>query len=400
MIKVPNIHRAFLFLTLSFVLNLSFIAQTTKSAGKKREPKHFFNTTGVLDYYNKPDVDLNLKDSNQVSKHLKSYGISQTCLNFLAPIATANWYNNDSSVNSNFHLLLSATAYYLQPKFDGISLHTLAKYGLGLRAIYNTGKKSIFFIETTPFVTQDVTKNAESIPAYRMAGTILWSYSPKPNFNFRLGGTKSFLWGNRYYLPFIGLRFGRLDKLNISVQFPKNISLNIPFSNMVRLSIYSKPQGGLFNFSNHDTIYKISNDKTINFGRYELLTGARLDVVPANWINFYIATGFSTKNYIAFYSSNYNKDNQNNALGEFYFDNPKNTIFLNFGLVIRLGKTKSFINNHNLYEAHDINNSIDPGDNNVNPGNGSISIPKTKNEKTVSGLKPNEVQDLIDIYDF
>lgn len=379
--------------------NFSFFAQNPKPAKKKKEPRHFFSTTGMYDYYNKPEVDLNMRDSNKVSLHLQSYGITQSCFNFYTPLATGNWYNKDSSVNSNFHLLFAATAYYLQPKFKGISQHTLAKYGIGIRAIYNTGKKSIFFIESTPFVTQDITANAQSESTYRMAGTMLWSYSPKPFFNLRLGATKSFLWGNRLYLPFIGFRFGRIDKFNFSVQFPKNISLNIPFSNVVRMSIYTKPQGGLFNFSNTDTLYKKNNDKTINFGRYELLTGARLDVVPARWFNFYIATGFSTRNYVAFYSNTYNKGNKN-ALGEFYGNNPKNTIYLNFGLVFRIGKTKSFINNYNMYEAMDINNTVDPGDGNVNPGNGNIPIPNKKNDKGASRLKPNEIQDLIDIYDF
>ena len=137
---------------LSLLLSGSFIAQTEKPAKKKREPRHFFNTTGVIDYYNKPEVNLNLNDSNDITKHLKTYGISQTCLNFFAPVATANWYNRDSSVNSNFHLLLSATAYYFQPIFKGITVHTLAKYGLGLRAIYNTGKKSIFLLKQHPLL--------------------------------------------------------------------------------------------------------------------------------------------------------------------------------------------------------------------------------------------------------
>jgi hypothetical protein len=153
----------------------------------------------------------------------------------------------------------------------------------------------------------------------------------------------------------------------------------------------------LFNFSNSDSIYKKHNDKAIQFGRYELLTGARLDVVPVKWFNFYIASGFSTRNYVAFYSATYNKDNKNNALGEFYFNNPKNSIFLNFGLTFKLGKTRSFINNKNMYEAMDLNNTIDPGDGNVHPGNGNIPVHE---KKAVSSLKPGEVQDLVDIYDF
>ncbi|MBN8692904.1 MAG: hypothetical protein J0L69_06885 [Bacteroidetes bacterium] len=393
--QIQHTHWMMLFVLMAF--NFSCFSQSTKATKKRREPRHFFNTTGIMDYYNKPEVDLNLKDSNKVSKHLKSYGITQTCLNFYAPVATANWYNKDSSVNSNFHLLLAGTAYYLQPKFKGISQHTLAKYGFGLRMIYNTGKRSIFFVESTPFITQDITKGAQSEATYRMAGTLLWSYSPSKHFNLRLGATKSFLYGNKFWLPFVGLRFGQIDKFNFSVQFPRNASINIPFSQVVRMSIYTKPQGGLFNFSNNDTIYKINNDKTINFGRYELLTGARLDVVPTKWFNFYVATGFSTRNYVAFYSNTHNKNNKN-ALGEFYSNNPRGTIFLNLGLVFRIGRTKSYLNNQNIYEAIDINGTIDPGENNVNPGNGNIVIPNKR--KGSNSLKPTEVQDLIDIYDF
>ncbi len=391
-------------LGLNIGLSYSFYAQdSTKTKQKKiKEPKHFFSNTVFADFYNKPSVDL--KDTSRIGKQLGSYGVAQSCVSFYAPLLTINSFNKDSSVNSNFHLLLAGTAYYLQPIFSGITKHTLAKYGLGVRAIYNTGKKSIFFIESTPFLTQDITPGSAPNGTWRMSGTLLWSYSASKSFNFRLGATKSFLWGNRLYLPFVGIRLGRIDGFNFSAQFPKNVSLNLPVSNVFRLSLYTKPQGGVFNFSNQDTVYdskyykngNILSNKIIQFGRYELLTGLRLDVVPCKWLNFYVSAGFSTKNGIAFYSNSFNKNNKF-RLGDFYANAPQNSGYINCGITIRFGRTKSFYNNQNIMEAHDLNNTIDPGDSNVNPGNGNIIIPKKKAAKS---LKPSEVQDLIDANDF
>lgn len=404
----------FAVLGLCIGLSYSFYAQAdstsfaTKKIKKLREPKHFFNHTIFIDSYYKPPADLmkanGQLDTGRIGKQLGQYSIQQSCISFYSPLVTINKYNRDSSVNSNFHLLLAGTAYYLQPRFSGISEHTLAKYGMGIRAIYNTGKKSIFFIESTPFLTQDITAGSSDKGTWRMSGTLLWSYSPGSKFNFRLGATKSFLWGNRFYLPFVGVRFGRLDRFNFSLQFPKNISLNLAIGNVFRLSLYSKPQGGVFSFSNRDTVYdsryykntNISNDKVIQFGRYELLTGFRMDVVPCKWFSFYASTGFSTRNGVTFYSSGFNK-NRKAQYGDFYAASPKNSVFINLGLVFRIGRTKSYYNNQNLYEAVDLNNTIGVGDGNVNPGNGTIVIPKKKIPKS---LKPSEIQDLIDANDF
>src|SRR5688572_10804508 len=293
-------------LGLNLGLSYSFYAQTdsakVRTTKKVKEPKHFFANTIFLDYYYKPPSDL--RDTSRIGKHLGQYGVAQSCISFYSPLLTINKFNRDSSVNSNFHLLLSGTAYYLQPQFTGISQHTLAKYGLGIRAIYNTGKRSIFFIESSPFLTQDITVGSNDKGTWRMSGTLLWSYSPADFFNFRLGATKSFLWGNRFYLPFVGLRFGKIDGFNFSIQFPRNASLNLPIGNAFRLSLYTKPQGGVFNFSNRDTVYNgnyyknpnIGEEKVIHFGRFEFLTGFRMDVVPCRWFNFYVSTGFTTHN--------------------------------------------------------------------------------------------------------
>ena len=90
----------------------------------------------------------------------------------------------------------------LQPVFSGISQHSLIKAGMGVRFIFNSGKKGVWFIDASPFVTKDVTY--ESKGYFRLASTFVYSHNVSENFNWRVGATKSFLWGNKNYWPFIG----------------------------------------------------------------------------------------------------------------------------------------------------------------------------------------------------
>ena len=48
-----------------------------------------------------------------------------------------------------------------------------------------------------------------------------------------------------------------------------------------------------------------------------------------------------------------------------------------------------------MYNALDINNTVSPGDNNINKGNGDIPLPATK----VKINNPDEVLDLIETQD-
>ncbi|MDP1746711.1 MAG: hypothetical protein Q8L90_14145, partial [Bacteroidota bacterium] len=68
---------------------------------------------------------------------------------------------------------------------------------------------------------------------------------------------------------------------------------------------------------------------------------------------------------------------------------------VNLGFVFRFGKTKSIYNNMQIYDALDINNTIDSGDNGVMRGNGDIPVPATKIQK----INPDEVLDLIETQD-
>jgi hypothetical protein len=369
-------------------------AQASFDSLKIKLPKHYFKTVILLDSYQKNSKDI--KDTSDfINKQLKSYGVRQFIFSLNTPIATIEKPTGDSGITKNTHILLTANYANLQPVFSGIPQHNLVKAGVGLRVIFNSGKKSVWFIDASPFITKDITY--KSNPYYRLASTIVYSYNVNDHFNWRIGATKSFLWGNRLYLPFFGLRFGRLDKTNLSIQFPRCINLNIPVGQKLIFSLYTKPQGGMYNFSNHDSLYYIGNDATFHFTRYEINSGLRADVRVNPWFNFYVALGLSTKNNITFYSEKANKDKPRLPYAKYFYNkNMPSTLFLNFGLVFKFGKTKSYFYNRNIYDAIDLNNTIGDGDNNISNGNTQIpNAPKTVKKN----VNLSSVQDLIDYND-
>jgi len=369
--------------------NAKLLALTHDSLRIIKPAKHYFKTTIYTDFFGTGQRELSGK--NFFSKKLSTYRVNQFTLGFNTPVFTQDFYSKDSTKISNLHLLLTGSYASVAPEFEGIKTkHVLSKTSVGIRAIYNTGKKSIFYVELAPFVTKD--NGYQYTQKSRLATTVLYNCTVNKFFTYRLGYTRSYIFGNRYHLPYIGFRVGKVDGVSFSVQFPRSITFNVPIGRYVRTSFYTKPQGGLYTFANVDTLYYLNNDKTLNFGRYEFLGGLRVDVFPANFFNFYVSAGFTTKNYIGFYSETFNRRNRG-TYRPFYRENIANTIYLNFGLVFKFGKVKSIYNNYNLYDAHDLNNTdMD------NISNGNSQVPAK--HKKIKQVKPSDVQDLIDTQDF
>jgi len=376
-----------LFLLQSVVLR----AQTTPASTIAPLPKHYFNSIISIDGYNKPSVKLDT--SSSLDKRLKNYGVKQLSVAFCLPLVTKDKRGTgaDSNVMANTHLLLTGNFISLQPVFSGIDNHRLVKRGIGLRYIYNTGKKGVWFFDVAPFVTRDVSYTSR---AYRrLASTAVYSHNVSDKFNFRVGLTKSFMWGNRLYLPFLGLRFGALNKTHLSIQFPRNISFNVPVNRHVILGLYTRPQGGMYNFANNDTLYFNANVKTFHFTRYELNTGLRVDVRVGSHFGFFACSGISSRNNITFYSDAVNKSNGLPYRKYFYSASPARTGYLQLGLVVKLGKTRTISNNRNLYDAIDLNSSTG-----TNDGNRQIQV--DGKEKPLKNPNLESIQDLIDYNDF
>jgi hypothetical protein len=378
------------FLLISFVLfHTKLLALNNDSLKLIKPARHYFKTTIYTDFYGTGNRDLSGKTF--VSDKLKAYRVNQFTLGFNAPVFTQDFYGKDSTRISNLHFLLTGSYASVSPEFTGINTnHRLSKTSIGMRAIFNTGRKSIFYVELTPFMTQD--NGYSYTQKYRFATTVLYNCTVNKYFSFRLGFTRSFIFGNRRRLPYIGFRVGKMDGVNFSVQFPRSITFNVPVGKYVKTSLYTKPLGGLYSFANVDSLYYLNNDKSINFGRYEFIGGLRVDVLPANFFNFYVSAGFTTQNYIGFYSETFNRRNKG-TLNSFYSEKINNSVYVNFGLVFKFGRVKSIYNNYNLYDAQDLNNKDAD-----NISNGNSQIPAKA--KKIRNVKPSDVQDLIDTEDF
>jgi hypothetical protein len=381
-------------ISIIFLFKTQIRSQAAFDSLKIKLPKHYFKTVIIVDGYRKANQNL-IDTSDFVGRRLKSYGVKQFNASFYTPIYTETTEIKEKGITKNTHVLLTGNFMLLQPLFSGISQHNLIKAGMGLRVIFNSGKKGVWFVDASPFITKDITYTSKGY--IRMASTIVYSHNVNENFNWRIGATKSFLWGNKYYWPFVGFRVGKLDKVNLSVQFPRSINLNVPVGPKLSLSAYTRPQGGMYNFSNHDSLYYISNDATFHYTRYELNTGFRADVRVNNNFNFYASAGISSKNNVTFYSETGNKARPRLPYKNYFFaETLKPTVFINAGLVFKFGKTRSFYNNRNMYDVMDLNNSIDVGDNNASAGNPQVPItPKSKKDVNLSSI-----QDLIDYNDF
>ena len=408
-IKSSGTHKRFLLsVCVVFAASHFSFAQTADTAGKKeKEPKHYFMPTFYFDYYGtgertlgseKNTINIMVQGKPQkfnpnagLDAKLKTYSFRQSSGGFYIPLYTKDKQKNDSAVISNFHLLLTGNYMFATPHFDGISDHTFFKGGIGVRGIYNSGKKNIWFFDLSPFIAQDISHSNDLV--LRSASTFIYDRIVSDKFSFRLGYSKTFLLGNRYRLPYVGFRVGKLDKTYLSVQFPRNITFSFKMGSKFRGSFYTKPMGGLYTFSNSEGLY-FGTDKTIQFARYELISGFRADYRASKRLSFYLSAGASNNASIAMMSFSYNKDSKG-LLANFYREKLDKAGFGNIGMTLRFGNAKKVYNNKNMYEMFDINSTIDPGDNNTNTGNGNIPVP----QKKVKNIDYTDVQDLIDMQD-
>jgi hypothetical protein len=116
--------------------------------------------------------------------------------------------------------------------------------------------------------------------------------------------------------------------------------------------------------------------------------------MPSKFFNFYLSTGFTTNNFIAFYPSS-NPRSKLDSYHNYYKEKIGGSVFLNFGLVLRFGKTRSSYYNSQMNNAMDLNNGVDGNDTAVNPGNGNIPVPSEKMKK----IKTDDVLDLLETQD-
>jgi hypothetical protein len=396
-----------------FFSGLCVFGQADTSGKKIKIPKHYFSTTLFMDLYSVGESKFITKrlsgSEKDIAEKLQKYQYSQTIGGFYFPVSTIEKVHEDNRV-SNWHILGTGTYMLAMPRFgNDINKHNLVKVSLGLRAIYNSGGKGIWFFDATPFISSDL--SAPGTTTARWASTVLYDRIVSSTFSFRIGYTRTFILGNRFHLPYVGFRIGRLNGTYFSAQFPRGMTFSVPLGNKFRMSIFTKPTGSLLTMGNTDSLYNgLTNkgrlDSTIIFGRYDGLFGFRLDYNPGKHVSFYLEFGNSNIRGIAFFSRQYNRPNgapiqDNVQIFKSFFASPlEGRGFLSFGFTVRFGRTRSVYNNYNMYEVFNTNSIISPGDNNNNTGDGNIPADvKLKKKKEMSNLNTKDVQDLIEAQD-
>lgn len=328
-----------------------------------------------------------------LNNRLGDYQYFQSSLSFYAPLYTkTKFYGGDSTRIKTFHLLFTVNAVTDRPSFSELpKQHELYKLAIGVRGIW-TKKRGVFFADITPFAAGDK-YNEQQTARVRLGTTFVYNHMVKPWFSWRIGITKTFLYGNKLFLPMIGFRLGRLDgDVYLQAQFPRHVSLTIQPSPKFSINIYSRAYGGVYNISNEDSLY-IGNDSVIHFGHFGIANGVRFDFRPNPSINFFISGGLAMQNYIWLYSYSFNQQNNLAPFDPFYKARPAPTMFLNFGCTIRFGKAKRSQGNYLMYDAFDLNNQMDPGDNGNYAGS---DIPKAAEEAEMSKVQYKDVEDLVD----
>ncbi len=376
----------------------SLLSKNFIRSAKQREVRNYIRPCLYMNFYSsgsRPIQAGRTNASQAITARLGDYKFVTTNLGFYTPLYTKTKFAGKDSTDVNtFHLLMTLNALTDQPRFSGLDKqHKLYKAGIGLRAIYGFGSQFVLFVDASPYVVGDK-YDKQQTQQVRLASSAVFNFMISPAFSMRFGVTRTFLFGNRYYLPMMGFRIGRLDsKFYFSLQFPRAMSFNFQPGPKFSFSIYSKTYGGLYNFSNGDSLYPFG-DSVIQFGQTGISNGIRFDFRPGPNFSFFVASGFAVRNHIWLYSASFNERNNNKPFAHFYDGKPEPALFINFGLTWRFGKAKKSSGNYLMYDIFDLNNTMDPGDNNSGPGNGDIR--NGTKEEEMKKVQYKDVEDLID----
>ncbi len=371
------------FLLFLLVLSTQISTAASQDSLKVKEPKHYIRPCL---YFN----SIALAERKVVASNLDNVKFHQSNIGFYFPMLTKTWHKNDTILPS-FQLLGTLNVLGGAVKFTSLidnSNHRIKKGSVGLRGIYANGQRNTWFVNVSPFVAQE---NALGTSARtRLATVVVFNRTVSPKFSYRIGYSKSFIFGNNYHLPIIGFRFGRLDATYVNIQLLRNISVNFPIGNKCSGSVFSKPIGGIYMFKNTNSSFS-NQGKVIQFGRYDILSGFQLNYRAGRNFSMFASSGISSAGKISFIG---NTVSRNNLRPESPFKTYRTapTLFVNIGISLYFGKSKSINNNYQMYDALDMNNSYDPGDNNMGPGSNN-GIPNPN--QTIKNLQYRDVQDLI-----
>lgn len=352
---------------------------------KPKTIKHYIRPAIYFNSYGTGDRKIIRPKDTLAPYNITQYRFSQYNLGFYLPLFTDTWYAKDSVTLSSLHTLLVGNICEAKPEFKGaINQHQFVKYSLGFRLFYNTGRKGVWFFDYSPFVSKDI--SYQTTFTVRSSLTAVYNRTVNEKFSYRLGITRTFLYGDGRLLPVIGLRIGRHDKLHFNLQVPRNLSLDIPIGQKSWLTLYAKPIGGIYNYYNTDTVLGTIY-RNMQLRRKEVISGIAFEYKYNSNVSFNAGFGTSSKATIDLVQET------RNGTRNFASYNLQKVGFITLGISARFGKAKKVNNNYELYDVFDMNNNFDAGDNNMGPRNNDI--PKDPEKNKVTNIDYKDIEDLV-----
>jgi hypothetical protein len=371
---------------LVLLLSLSMLRASNADADSSLPlPKHFIKPIVFTNYFSTPYRGIENKPGQGIR-------ISDIAMGGVFPIATQVKWSDDYTRMKSTHLLLSASVsgsrmdapYTQQPVW-------LRRPVFGARLIYNDGLKSTWFFSVSPFAATDGSRQR----AGRFSSMLVYNKTINENLSLRLGYWRTYAFGQRRNLPILGVRLGKLDDLHISIQFPRSIQVNYPMNHHFGISVFRKPQGSLYTLKNTDAEFG-EKGEFVFLARREFLTGVQMNYNPFNNLSLQAAFGIASGTFVRSTELNASRFFQNNSA--FSNDRAKPAPFIQAGLVLSFGKSKSIGGNVQLYEVIDFHTQFGNDDNQSLQNNQQIQQLKRTSEKT--NLRFSDIQDLISESDF
>ncbi|HWZ22176.1 MAG TPA: DUF6268 family outer membrane beta-barrel protein, partial [Cytophagaceae bacterium] len=320
----------------------------------------------------------------------KQYQFTQNNLGFYLPLYTNTWFNKDSVSLSSIQIV--GTGEVMQYKPDIAFLkesYKIARLSAGVRLFYSNGNRSVFYVSVNPFVSREIPFTGNG--PIRFALALIYSRTVSKAFSYRLGIIRSYTFGRPLPLPVVGIRIGALDKLHLNIQFPKNISLDLPIGRVVTASVFVRSMGGVFNVITQGDIVTTPGRRA-QLRRYELLHGAQINVRAGKNISFYVSSGFATKRHITYVF----KEEPVKSGNDINRHRIPASVFVSFGLSIRFGATKKIYNDRQMYDVMDLNTLKNTGLSDSGPADNDIpASPEKSKIDSAKKIKYKDVEDLI-----
>lgn len=350
------------------------------------EVEHYIKSALFLNAFTTPDRKV--KGAPQLS-----YRFSEISMGFNTPLKTITRWHEEDKTFSSTHILLSGS--FALSSIDASftpEVKTLNRFGLGFKFIHNDGKKNSFFLAINPYSAGQATLGLRN--ASRLSTLFIYNRTVNEKFSFRLGVWKNYLSGSSRTLPIVGARFGRYEKVNFSIEFPRSLSLNVPVKTWFNLSLFSKVQGTVYHFKNEDPNF-FNRPNEISLGRRDVLSGFQGNFRFGPACSMYLSFGTSTGEVTRADKIDRNAILKRNRY-EFSKQELMRTPFVMAGINFYFGKTKNSRGNIQMYDVIDMNNlyGIDDG----NAGLIDRGLPSNK-EMELKNLQYRDIADLIDEQD-